>query len=282
MPVTLCVSSPVHGEAAIPAGASSFAYLDSGIGNGIPMTVWTYRPRNLGPEARIVFVLHGAGRDAKRYRDQWQPHAERSEFLLVVPEFDARNFSEYEYQRGNLGDADGRAVESRRFTFHIIERLFDAVRTAAGLRAERYSLYGHSAGAQFVHRFVLFMPDARYERAIAANAGWYTMPTFETSFPYGLAATLLTEAELKRVMGRDLVVMLGEADADESDPDLRGTERARAQGPTRLARGESFHRTALATAARLGVALRWRRIVVRGAGHSNREMAEAAVAILLQ
>jgi hypothetical protein len=216
-----------------------------------------------------------------RYRNQWQPHAESRKFLLVVPEFDSRNFSEYQYQRGNLGDADGRTIEKNRWTFHAIERLFDVVRSAAGLRASRYSLYGHSAGAQFVHRFVLFMPEARYERAIAANAGWYTMPTFETSFPYGLAETLATEADLKRVMGRELVVMLGKEDTDASDPDLRATERARAQGVNRLARGENFYRTAVTSAARLGVALRWRRIVVRDAGHSNREMAEAAVAILV-
>ncbi len=169
------------------------------------MTVWTYRPLNLDPDAKIVFVLHGANRDAKRYRDQWQPHSERHEFLLVVPEFDARSFSEYEYQRANLSDAGGNAIERSRWTFHIIERLFDVVRAETGLRAARYSLYGHSGGAQFVHRFVLFMPDARYERAVAANAGWYTMPTFETSFPYGLAATLATEAELKRAMGREFV-----------------------------------------------------------------------------
>jgi hypothetical protein len=216
-----------------------------------------------------------------RYRDQWQPHAERRKFLLVVPEFDSRNFSEYQYQRGNLGDADGRAVPKSRWTFHAIERLFDVVRSAAGLRASRYSLYGHSAGAQFVHRLVLFMPEARYERAIAANAGWYTMPTFEASFPYGLAETMATEAELKRVMGRELVVMLGKEDTDASDPDLRATERARAQGQNRLARGDNFYRTAMTSAARLGVPLRWRRIVVRDAGHSNREMAEAAVAILV-
>ncbi len=175
----------------------------------------------------------------------------------------------------------GIAVEKSRWTFTTIERLFDVVRTAARLRTTKYSLYGHSAGAQFVHRFVLFMPDARYERAIAANAGWYTLPTFEASFPYGLEGTPATEAGLKLAMGRDLVVMLGNEDTDDSDPGLRNTERARSQGRTRLERGESFHQTAVASARKLGVPLRWRRIIVRDAGHSNREMARAAAALLV-
>ena len=246
-----------------------------------PMTIWTYRPMTLGPAAKIVFVLHGMNRDGKRYRDQWQPHAESGAFLLVAPEFDDRSFSENAYQRGNVADANGNAVEKSRWTFSTIERLFDVVRTAARLRATRYSLYGHSAGAQFVHRFVLFMPDARYERAIAANAGWYTMPTFEASFPYGLEGAPANETGLKQAMGRDFVVMLGEDDIDDSDSGLRNTERAQSQGRTRLERGETFYRIALESARKLGVGLRWRRILVRDAGHSNREMAEAAAALLV-
>jgi hypothetical protein len=125
------------------------------------------------------------------------------------------------------------------------------------------------------------MPDARYERAIAANAGWYTMPTFEVSFPYGLGNAPATEAGLKRAMGRDLVVILGDEDTGVSDPGLRNTDRARSQGRTRLERGETFHQTALASSRKLGVSLRWRRIVVRDAGHSNRERAAAAAALLV-
>jgi len=266
-------------EVEIPDGASSFQHVDA-ITNR-PMTVWTYRPRALGPAAKVVFVLHGMNRDGERYRDQWQSHAESRNFLVVVPEFDARSFSEYAYQRGNVADSEGNFVDKSRWTFNTIEELFDVVRPAARLRTARYSLYGHSGGAQFVHRFVLFMPGARFERAVAANAGWYTMPTFEVSFPYGLEGSPASEAGLKLAMGRDLVVMLGDEDTDESDPGLRRTERARAQGRTRLERGEGFHRTALETSRKLGVPLRWRRVVTRDAGHSNREMAAAAVAILV-
>ena len=45
---------------------------------------------------------------------------------------------------------------------------FVTVKAATGNRSERYHLYGHSAGAQFVHRFLYFMPDARVAKAVAA------------------------------------------------------------------------------------------------------------------
>jgi pimeloyl-ACP methyl ester carboxylesterase len=265
----------------IAEGASSFRYVDVD-GANRPMTIWTYRPPRLLASAKVVFVMHGVDRDGERYRDQWQPYAERHQFLLVAPEFDAAGFSEYAYHQGNLVDGRGNSIEKRLWTFSAIERLFDVVTEAARLRTRRYSLYGHSAGAQFVHRFVLFMPDARYERAVAANAGWYTLPTFETPFPYGLKGSPATEAGLKQSLGRDLVILLGENDTSESDPNLRSTERARAQGRTRRERGETFHRTAVSSSGTLGASLRWRRIVVPGAAHSNRQMAAAAASILAQ
>ena len=51
-----------------------------------------------------------------------------------------------------------------------IEPLFDHARARFGMEADAYSIYGHSAGAQFVHRFLFHVPDARVARAVAANA----------------------------------------------------------------------------------------------------------------
>jgi hypothetical protein len=100
-----------------------------------------------------------------------------------------------------------------------------------------------------------------------------------------LAGSLVQAVEipegLKGAMGRDFVVLLGEEDTGDADPGLRNTDRARAQGRTRPERGETFHQTALATARKQWVPLSWRRIVVRDAGRSNREMAWAAAALLL-
>jgi methyltransferase (TIGR00027 family) len=38
-----------------------------------------------------------------------------------------------------------------------------------GNKNPSYFIYGHSEGGQFVHRLVLFLPDARFARAVAAK-----------------------------------------------------------------------------------------------------------------
>jgi pimeloyl-ACP methyl ester carboxylesterase len=103
------------------------------------------------------------------------------------PEFAAADYPRAAYQLGNLADGAGKLFPEGKWTFSAIEHLFDFVKKATGNTSERYHIYGHSAGGQFVHRMVLFLPEARYATAVTANAGWYTMPTFSgKKFPYGL------------------------------------------------------------------------------------------------
>ena len=45
-------------------------------------------------------------------------------------------------------------------------------------------MFGHSAGAQFTHRYMLLSKDKRISNAVVANAGWYTFIN-NAKFPYG-------------------------------------------------------------------------------------------------
>ncbi len=141
-------------------------------------------------------------------------------------------------------------------------------------------LYGHSAGAQFVHRLPMLVSEARYDAAVAANAGWYTMPTFHETFPYGLEGIGVTPEALRGAFARRLIVMLGESDVEADDPLLRNSSRARRQGRNRFERGHAFHAAALEQAQRLGVPLGWELITVPGAAHSDPEMMPAAAEAL--
>jgi len=53
----------------------------------------------------------------------------------------------------------------------------------------QFSMFGHSAGAQFVHRYITFMPQGHLRAAVAANSGWYTLPDQTLKLPYGLKHT---------------------------------------------------------------------------------------------
>jgi poly(3-hydroxybutyrate) depolymerase len=248
---------------------------------GPALPVYYQLPGRVGPDTPVVFVMHGVNRDADRYRDEWADLARRHGFIAVVPQFSRADFpGSLGYNTGYFIDEDGTPRPRALWSFAAIEPLFDEVRARFGTNVNRYAIYGHSAGAQFVHRFVLFMPEARIARAVAANAGWYTMPDPARAFPYGLGETPVEAEGLKAALGKPLTVLLGTADTDRADPDLRKTPEADAQGPHRYARGQAFFAAGKAAAGEAGVPFGWRIAEVPGIGHSNAGMAMAAAALL--
>jgi hypothetical protein len=174
-------------------------------------------------------------------------------------------------------DEQKRPVPREQWSFSYIEPVFDAAKKATGNRSATYSLYGHSAGAQFVHRFMVFVPEARVDRAVAANAGWWTLPDLAVDFPYGLRGTSLDEAALKAAFGRPLVVLLGTHDTDPDHVNLRRTPEALAQGPHRFARGRYFFEAGRSRAKELGAQFGWQLATAPGVAHSDKGMAVFAV-----
>lgn len=247
--------------------------------DGGAMTVWTYRPAGLEPTDRIVFVMHGVLRNADVYRDNWIRHAQQHRFLLVVPEMTRAQFpGDAGYNFGNMVERQGGAPKPpEQWAWRSIEKIFDAVRFATGSRRETYSIFGHSAGAQFVHRLVTYADNPRIDAAIAANAGWYTLPVFSETFPYGLTNSPATEERLKLNLQKPLVILLGDQDTASNDPNLRRDPVADKQGLHRLDRGQFFVRTGASEAARLGVPFGWKAEIVPGVGHNNDGMSNAAV-----
>lgn len=242
-----------------------------------PQRVFCHRPDAWRRDGRVVFVMHGLNRDADRYRDGWMGLADRHGFLLVCPEFSREKFPGDEwYNFGGLRQAR----EPRLTAFAVPDRVFADIRARFGATAPRYSLYGHSAGAQFVHRFLLLAPSATVDQAIAANAGWYTLPLFDQDFPFGLRGTAVTEAAVAEFLRRPLVLQLGEADTDPAHRSLRRDAGSDLQGTHRFARGLNYMAVGWREAAARGAPLAWRLVTVPGVGHENGRMAETAAKLL--
>ncbi len=249
---------------------------------GHKLTVWHYRPAGAAADAPVLFVIHGVGRNAEEYLNDWVALAEQKKIWLVVPEFSKTEFpGEEAFNSGNLFDANGLPVPRAQWAYSMIEPIFDAVRERLGSQRKNYLIYGHSAGAQFVQRFLYFVPEARVTRLIAANAGWYMLPELTTAFPYGLKGTVLNEAALRTAFARPLVVLLGEADIDSQHKSLRHTPEADAQGLYRFARGHYFFAHAKAAAAALNTPFNWTLATVPNVEHSNQGMAPSAMQHLL-
>lgn len=249
---------------------------------GHNLRVWYYRPAAAtAADPPVLFVIHGVGRNAEEYLNDWVELAVQKNFLLVVPEFSKAEFpGEEAFNSGNLFDAAGRPLPRPQWSFSMIEPMFDAVRERLGSRRSDYLLYGHSAGAQFVQRFLYFVPEARVTRAVAANAGWYMLPELATAFPYGLKGTPADATALRTAFARPMVVLLGEADTDAAHPALRHTPESDAQGLFRFARGQYYFAHARTAAATLQTPFHWTLATAPGIAHSNKGMAPFAARLL--
>jgi predicted esterase len=246
-----------------------------------PLRIFVHRPAAWQPDGRAIIVLHGQQRDADRYLAEWRPQAEAANLLLVAPEFSRAKFpTTAAYNWGNVVQEDGTPNPPSAWVFGVIDRVWAAVRAHTGATRAGYALFGHSAGAQFVHRYLLLAEATQAEAILTANAGSYTMPNRAAAFPFGLDRTAVDDAMLGRAFGRPVTVLLGSDDVDPQHPSLPRQPGAMAQGPHRLARGLRFFAEAREAATRLGVPFAWRLETVPGVGHSNGGMAARAAALV--
>lgn len=273
--------------AALPAEAKECEPLAQGSSqirfsgwSGPELPVFVHRPQTAGAGSRIVFVMHGVQRDGDRYRDEWRDLADKHNLIIVVPTFGKKDFpTTASYNLGNIVNEKGRENSRSLWSFSALEPLFDEIVCRVAGNQRGYALYGHSAGGQFVHRYVAFADAPRLDAAVAANSGWYTMPN-DAAFPYGWGGAAAGLASPAKAFQRPLTILLGTEDIDRNDPNLRTNEQADAQGQTRFARGHSFL-TAARTLAGEAPIFGWKIAYAPGIGHDNGGIAPFAIPHLL-
>ncbi len=246
---------------------------------GPDLPVWVYLPDGIDlSRAPVLFMMHGNQRDPHRYLREWREPAQENGLIVVAPEFSQRDFPKSAgYNLGNVfrKETEGRQDESI-WSFSAIEPIFDRVKQAVGSQQTQYSIYGHSAGAQFVHRYLYYKPDAPVKQYIAANAGWYTRPDVAEVYPYGLAGAGISEEMVRAALSKNVLLLLGDKDNDPNHKSLRRSPEAMKQGPHRFARGLSYHEFGKQKADEYALPFGWRVKVVPGVAHSNGLMAKAA------
>lgn len=252
-------------------GAGSFVFRDEGV---VPsprtMRVFSFCPRSSGPRTRIIVAMHGVDRAAAEFRDLLVPQAERNGQIVLVPEFDPVQFpgiAAYNFGGVRRPPPDNAVLPREHWNFGVIDRLFQYVRQAIGSSRETFGLFGNSAGAQFVLRYLALNEAASVDVAVAANCGCYMLPDLAKDYPDGMGGIGLSSSDLRRYLCRPLVILLGDADNDPDAPDLPRWEEAMAQGPHRLARGLWHFEHCTKLARSLDVALGWKLEIAPGAGH---------------
>ena len=217
----------------IPSG---YAYIYYHSDETKPINVFYNIPAGNRTNMPIVLLFHGDERNAKEYRDIWINASNQYGFMVFAPEFNSVDFSGGSsyiignvYQDGNFPTTQTLNSESV-WTFSMIEPLFDFIKANSGSAALTYDMFGHSGGGQFVHRFVLLKPNARFNRAVAANSGWYTVPDGVANFPYGIMNCPITAISPNTYFSKKLFITVGSLDNNGSDPSLRHNTESDLQG----------------------------------------------------
>lgn len=235
-------------------------------------------PRRAEADAPILIVIPGASRDTQRFHASWLSFAHRFRFVVITLGAPRARFpTEHDYNAGRVREPDGRPRPESQWLFSAVDPLFEDFKSRFGFTAKRYHLFGHSAGGGFVHRMLLFKPDAKVQRAVAANPAFATLPDANADYPFGLSGAPLPANGLARWFASPLTILLGEKDTGPRKQPLSNSAEARAQGPHVLARGKLLFERARAEAERLGVPFRWRLRVAEGVGHDNRAIAPHAL-----
>lgn len=219
-----------------------------------------YVPTTGGVETPVLVAAHGMSLSWNGQAEAFVAGCEWLGVTLVAPSFSGAAHADYQ----RLG-REGQGQRADQF----LQRCLQEVHSLTGADITQVRLFGHSGGAQFVHRYLMAYPH-RVARAVVAGAGWYTFPDTGLKFPYGIRSsrrlpgvTFNPEAYLQV----PVTVLVGAKDTEPHK--LRGSERVnQQQGLTRIERARNWVAAMHAQAAAHGVAPRVTLAELPEAGHS--------------
>ena len=251
-------------------------------------------PMEVNEDTKVLFVIHGASRGAKSNFTKWYEYTKNKNIILIAPKFGKAAFPSYnalvvdkklailkdckykfsDYCLGPQNNPSNSLSDS-------ISLIFDYFRFRFDIQENSYRIYGHSGGSQFVHRYLLFGQVSRAEKAVMANAGWYTFLK-DINYPYGVKDMPISEDRLKWFLSLKGAVMLGNEDTDPNDGSLRNDKGTKEQGDNRFQRGIRYFERNVLIADSLDMPFRWRLQVIKNTAHDNSKMIQAAAPFLLE
>lgn len=120
--------------------------------------------------------MHGVKRNAAEYLKAFEEILDRNGAMGIAPEFSKKHYPKHEQYMFGVGRVDYNAKDrtcssffpktkhyeedlwrmEEEYTFSEVEHIFDFVTSQLQSQIDGYSIFGHSAGAQFVHRLLMF------------------------------------------------------------------------------------------------------------------------------
>ena len=229
-----------------------------------------YIPKYFDPNtAEYLFGIHGAGAwhrpGAMNRIHQFRNIAEIENLVVIAPAFDCilnRPLGEQGFQekgivrdmyladfinlvnKNNEHRTDLKLIETFEFfNEHLMKR-------------EKFHLYGHSGGGQFVSRFIIFHPQL-LDKVGISSPGSFVFPRRDINYPYGLKLDSLEKTFGPQIKADDFKLTDPELDqklsqvldltlfiiAGESDTWVDNRPERSWQGKHRLERAQNFYKT---------------------------------------
>lgn len=239
-------------------------------------------PEEINNQTQVLFIVHGGARDSEKYLDIWKKFTEHKNIILVAPEFKRADYEDYEY----LNISDDYGVLNKNLNEHLHNSLsifFSFFKSKYNLEIDTYKLYGHSGGAQFVHRLLLFSDYDNVSSAVIAGARSYTFLNNE-NYPYGLKeSNHLSDKKIKRYLSQRVTFLIGNQDIKKFESSKKNNIQAKAmQGNNRFEVGINYFNNLITVSERQKIPLRWKFQIAKGVAHDNEKMSLLASEILLK
>jgi len=249
-----------------------------------------YQPAEAAQD--ILVIAHGtrgknetAQQTAQTFLNRWTHFAETHAVALIVPVFDDARFGNTGGGYGGYRGLFGKHVPADDFVIDLVT----AYQADHALPQDPFLLYGHSAGGQFVIRFLVRHPN-RVRRAVTSAPGRYSYPSRSAPWPYG--AGPLTRSitwpdgttQAIRVEGvlRDYANAAGKVHVIVGSQDTKPQpQRPLHLGKNRVEFARSWVTAMNESARRFGAAGRARVTVIPGIGHNSRALTPHAQRYIL-
>ena len=273
---SICFYTKVFSETFINPVSPPWGYVFNSW-DGPPIDIINYIPPNATPNTPLLVVIPGASRDAQRFHGSWLDLAKKYHFSVLTIGANKKYFpNEYSYNAGNVIDEKGNNIDESKWLFSAIELIFKDFKEKYGFKIKNFNLFGHSAGGGFVHRYLLFNPNAPVNKSVSANPAFVTLPDSKIEYPFGLKKAPTKKLNIKSWFNQSMAIVLGENDLDPRTKPLSNGPMAKAQGPNCLTRGKLLFKEATIMAKRKKCQLNWELIIAPGVGHDNYNIAPIA------
>tara|TARA_X000000368_G_scaffold418813_1_gene420131 strand:- start:5731 stop:6594 length:864 start_codon:yes stop_codon:yes gene_type:complete len=245
-----------------------------------PINIFYKLPKEINNKTEILFIIHGNSRNADGYIEVWASLTNNKNVILIAPEFIKSTFPNYNTLQ--MSSSSGKIKSDTNLYLNAsIDLLFNFYRNKFNVKTDQYMIYGHSGGAQFVHRYLLMSDMPKIKKAVAANAGWYTF-LGGWKFPYGIKEppSKLSSDNLRRFLKMKLSILIGSKDTKITSS-VNQSEGANKQGINRFQRANNFFISSSDVAKKHDLEFNWNYKIIKGVGHSNSKMSLAAAEVLL-